>query len=94
MTGAGQVTSVEDNGIQHRRYAAGLEPQYRQMLEARDVFFGGSWESLLTAMHEALGNRVIGMSEKTVENIGADIRRIGTLMIYEREKQVNLRDYI
>lgn len=75
----------------HSDFAAALKEEHRIMLSLRDNVYGGSWEGLLSSLHEGLGNQAY---RRISARLHSDIARVGEMQEYEMAHRVNLADYL
>ena len=76
----------------HKKYAKALIDEETMLVTLRDELYGKSWDKMVNDLKDRLNGRPY--IPKLVSRIKLDLGRIETLRTYEREKNINLADYL
>ena len=73
-------------------FVKGLSEEHRMLVVLKSQLYGGSWEPML----DDLRNRLAGKPYifKLANRIQDDIERIGQMLEFEAENDIDLADYI
>jgi len=80
-----QVKTVED-------FVADMTQEEKMLLTLRDELYGGQWDEMQTDLEERLAGRPYVF--KLASRIEDDLARIRKMRALEREKRVNLKDFV
>lgn len=76
----------------HKKYARGLSPEEKILIQLRDELYNASWDRMLTDLRSRLERRPYIF--KLVSRIEDDIRRIEKLKEYEEKNNINLAEFL
>jgi hypothetical protein len=73
-------------------YVAGLSAEHKMLIVLKKQLYGGKWEP----MYQDLKNRLAGQPYifKLANRINDDIERIEQMMLFEKQHNADLGDYI
>lgn len=77
---------------QHKKFISSLSPEEKILIILRDELYDGSWDKMLKDLEDRLKQRPYIF--KLVSRINEDITRIKKLQKYEKEHNINLKDFI
>jgi hypothetical protein len=86
---------VETRGVvddRHQAFAGGLSREERLLIEIRDELYEGSWQSLIEDLIARRERKPYVI--KLATRIDDDLARIEKIEKYEKEHEINLRDFV